>query len=66
MSLPANSSVRECVISIPAKFLQALWQYLVLPKAEWMIGPFDILYATDLYFPPASRGVGCDAVIFFC
>jgi len=55
--LPANSLARECVISIPAKFLQALWQYLVLPKAEWMMGPFDILYATDLYFPPASRGL---------
>ena len=57
VSLPANSSARECVVSIPARFLQRSWQYLALPKAEWMIGPFDILYATDLYFPPASRGL---------
>ena len=57
VSLPANSSAREYVVSIPARFLQRSWQYFALPKAEWMIGPFDILYATDLYFPPASRGV---------
>ncbi len=57
VSLPANSSAKEYVVSIPARFLQRSWQYLALPKAEWMIGPFDILYATDLYFPPASRGV---------
>lgn len=55
--LPADSSAQECVVSIPARFLQPSWRYLAFPKAEWMIGPFDILYASDLIFPPASRGL---------
>lgn len=55
--LHANSSTKECVVSIPGRFLQSSWRYFALPTAEWLIGPFDILYATDLIFPPASRGL---------
>ncbi len=49
--------VRECRIPIPARLLIQLWQYLTVPKAEWMVGDIDILYAPDLYFPPSRKAL---------
>ena len=49
--------VRECRIPIPGRLLIQLWQYLTVPKAEWMVGDIDILYAPDLYFPPSRKAL---------
>ena len=49
--------VKEHRIPIPGRILIPLWEHLALPKAEWMIGESDILYATDLYFPPVKHGL---------
>jgi glycosyltransferase involved in cell wall biosynthesis len=49
--------VRECIIPAPNRILKPLWQYMSLPKAEWLTGKFDIFYATDLYFPPVAKGI---------
>jgi glycosyltransferase involved in cell wall biosynthesis len=43
-------------VRIPGRILQAGWKYLNLPPCEWLIGNFDIFYATDLYFPPSTQG----------
>jgi glycosyltransferase involved in cell wall biosynthesis len=56
-SIPTSPRISEYVVSIPGRFLKPPWQYLGLPKSEWLIGPFDIFYATDLYFPPTTRGL---------
>jgi glycosyltransferase involved in cell wall biosynthesis len=55
--LPDNPHVKEFIVPIPERFLKPSWQYLNLPKSEWLIGAFDIFYATDLYFPPSSHGL---------
>lgn len=57
VSLPDSRHTREFIVPIPARFLKPSWQYLHLPKSEWFIGAFDILYAPDLYFPPSNRGL---------
>jgi len=57
ISLPASSRVEECIVSIPGRVLQPSWRYLGLPKSEWLVGPSDVFYATNLYFPPALRGL---------
>ncbi|GJL65835.1 MAG: hypothetical protein NPIRA05_08060 [Nitrospirales bacterium] len=54
---PKHSDIRENRVPIPGRFLHQLWRCFALPKAEWMLGDLDILYAPDLYFPPARRGV---------
>ena len=57
VSLPDSRRVKEFIVPMPERFLKPLWQYLNLPKSEWLIGAFDIFYATDLYFPPSSHGL---------
>jgi glycosyltransferase involved in cell wall biosynthesis len=56
-SIPTTLRVDEYVVRIPARFLKTSWQHLGRPMSERLVGPFDILYATDLYFPPANRGM---------
>lgn len=56
VSLPTSSRLEEHIVAIPGRLLVPSWRYLALPKSEWLVGPFDIFYATDLYFPPANRG----------
>jgi glycosyltransferase involved in cell wall biosynthesis len=52
-----NESVSEYIIPIPARALQAAWKHLHFPRSEWLLGEFDVLYATELYFPPAKSGI---------
>jgi glycosyltransferase involved in cell wall biosynthesis len=55
-SLNHGCSIKNYVVRIPGKVLQKGWEYLTLPSGEWLIGKFDIFYATDLYFPPSICG----------
>ena len=57
VSLPDSGKTKKFIVPMPERFLKPLWQYLNLPKSEWLIGAFDIFYATDLYFPPSSHGL---------
>jgi len=52
-----NLHVKQFVIPLPHCTLTPLWQYFSLPKAEWMLNAFDVFYASDLYFPPSSKGL---------
>ena len=47
----------ECRIRIPGRILVPLWRHFAFPRAEWMMGKTDILYATHLYFPPVKQGI---------
>lgn len=57
VSLPCSHKAKEYTIPVPNRFLKPCWKYLNMPKAEWLIGQFDIFYATDLYFPPSNQGL---------
>lgn len=49
--------IKEHRISIPGQLLVPMWRHFAIPRAEWMMGESDILYATNLYFPPVKRGI---------
>lgn len=55
--LPVNGIVNEHIVYFPERVMRAAWQHLALPKAEWLLGEFDIFYATDLYFPPTKNAI---------
>jgi len=56
-SFPTAPSVRECRVAFPGRLLVSSWKHLGMPRAEWLLGKIDILYATDLYFPPSAKAV---------
>jgi glycosyltransferase involved in cell wall biosynthesis len=54
--LNQGCSIKDYVIRVPGRVLKKGWEYLALPSCEWLVGSFDVFYATDLYFPPSTRG----------
>lgn len=55
LSLPPDRLCRELVSRVPMRLLLPPWRRLGFPAAEDWLGPVDVLYAPDLYFPPARR-----------
>lgn len=55
--LPAGAKAREITVPFPARLLVPFWRTAGRPRAEFFLGSFDVFYATNLYFPPSSRGV---------
>ncbi len=55
--LPDNESVNEYIVPLPGRVLRATWKHFHLPKSEWLLGKFDIFYATEFYFPPTKIGL---------
>jgi len=55
--LTANCNVNQHFIAFPERLMRVAWQHLSLPKIEWHLGEFDLLYATDLFFPPTKNAL---------
>lgn len=41
----------------PISLLLPGWRWLAEPSVERLVGPVDLLYAPDLYFPPVKQGL---------
>jgi len=50
-----NGAARETVSRIPIRLLLTPWRILGSPAVEDWLGPMDVFYAPDLYFPPTRR-----------
>ncbi len=53
--LPNPASWSEQVCALPVRALVVAWRLLGRPTVESWLGALDLLYAPDLYFPPARR-----------
>ena len=42
----------------PARVLQALWQRVDVPPAEWLSGRVDVFHGTNFVLPPTRRAAG--------
>jgi glycosyltransferase involved in cell wall biosynthesis len=54
--LPAGVLPRG--IPAPARLLRAAWQRLPVPPVELLVGPADVVHATNFVLPPAVRAAG--------
>ncbi|MEW6544181.1 MAG: glycosyltransferase family 1 protein [Nitrospirota bacterium] len=55
LSFPPTRSCAERVSRLPMRLLLTPWRTLGYPSVEHWLGRIDVLYAPDLYFPPARR-----------
>jgi glycosyltransferase involved in cell wall biosynthesis len=46
---------REVITRTPMRFMLPSWRAFGYPSVEGWLGSIDVLYAPDLYFPPAKR-----------
>jgi len=50
-----NGNTQEVISRTPMRLMLPFWKALGYPSAEDWLGSIDVLYAPDLYFPPAKR-----------
>lgn len=55
--LPEAGPHSEYVFRLPGRFIEWSWQKFSLPAIEHFVGNFDLVYGTDLFFPPSRRAV---------
>ncbi len=55
LSETCGGAVRETVSRMPMRLLAVPWRAAGFPAAEAWLGPVDVFYAPDLYFPPLRR-----------
>jgi glycosyltransferase involved in cell wall biosynthesis len=53
--LTLNNKTEEKVCRYPMRFLLPFWKNFGEPNLDRFIGHIDLLYATDLYFPPVRK-----------
>jgi len=55
ITLSSDVRGQEIVSRIPRRLLVTPWRMLGYPAVEDWLGPIDVFYAPDLYFPPTRR-----------
>lgn len=55
LAFGASHSWSERVSRLPMRALLPVWDLFGAPAVESWLGPVDVFYAPDLYFPPARR-----------
>ena len=56
LNLGEHPGATEKVCRIPIRLLLPAWKLAGEPAFERLFGPTDLLYATDLHFPPTRKG----------
>ena len=57
IELPEGSPHRLCRIPVPGRLLEWSWRHFSCPTIEHMVGQAELVYGTDLLFPPSRRAV---------
>lgn len=55
LSQSFNENSREVITRTPMRLMLPSWRAFGYPPVEGWLGSIDVLYAPDLYFPPAKR-----------
>lgn len=53
--IPAGSPHRERAVRLPGRLLAWSWRRFARPAIEDLVGAVDLIFGTDLYFPPARQ-----------
>lgn len=57
IALPTGGIHREFVCRLPGELLEWSWRHYSWPAVESLVGSVDLVYGTDLIFPPARRSL---------
>jgi glycosyltransferase involved in cell wall biosynthesis len=57
ITLPTGGIHREFVCRLPGQLLEWSWRHYSWPAVESLVGPVDLVYGTDLIFPPTRRSL---------